>query len=184
MYKLFYFFILLFLFFSSCSIIKKNIKNKDKIDRLTTICFNDSNSTKEQIYRYGKLVYERDNNNGILQTIIIIPNDTTKEIYYYYDNSIIKSYNKYINEKPDGTWLTWYKNGFIESCGNFNYKNIMSVEKIDSYTGVSFLYKEYKLNGKWLYWFSNGQLMKEEMWDNGLLINIKKYNDQGKLLND
>lgn len=90
--------------------------------------------------------------------------DLVKEIQYYPDHQ--KFYEgEYKDNKKDGKWVVWYKNGNIWSEGY--YKNGLDHGKRTAYhengekhfTGK---YREGKMVGTWRFYDDTGELVKEE----------------------
>ena len=68
----------------------------------------------------------------------------------------------------DGKWTWWYKNGQKEKEGN--YKGM----------GRRYLKKE----GLWTTWYKNGQKFYEKIYKDGELIESKKWDRDGNLIED
>ena len=72
----------------------------------------------------------------------------------------------YKNGKTIGIWMSYHKNGQLESRGSFKYTKSGSYSRKD---------------GVWKYYYDNGQLQRESIIKNGV-EKLKFYDRDGKLL--
>ena len=87
--------------------------------------------------------------------------------------------------KKDGKWIQWYDNGQKMYEGYYNGLDKWGDPQLDGlYTGWydngqkrSYgTYNVGKKDGEWTYWYKNGQKMEEEIYKDGELITVRKWN--------
>ena len=80
----------------------------------------------------------------------------------------------YKEGKKDGLWTNWYENE--QKSSEITYKN-----------GKQYIIRTYK-NGKregfWTWWYANGQKFYEDVYKDGELIESKKWDRDGNLIED
>lgn len=87
------------------------------------------------------------------------------------------------NNKPIGKKMSWFKNGFIESKGQFDQKG----DKIGLWQGwykngnKSYIgnYSNNKMIGEWHWYFRNGQESSDELYKKGKLKHVEFFNNDG-----
>ena len=80
----------------------------------------------------------------------------------------------YKEGKKDGLWTNWYENG--QKSSEITYKN-----------GKQYIirtYKDGKREGFWTWWYANGQKFYEDVYKDGELIESKKWDRDGNLIED
>ena len=80
----------------------------------------------------------------------------------------------YKDGKLDGLWTNWYENG--QKSSEITYKN-----------GKQYIirtYKDGKREGFWTWWYANGQKFYEDVYKDGELIESKKWDRDGNLIED
>jgi antitoxin component YwqK of YwqJK toxin-antitoxin module len=80
----------------------------------------------------------------------------------------------YKDGKKDGLWTDYYKNG--QKSSEITYKN-----------GREYIIRTYKdgeREGLWTWWYGNGQKFYEDIYKDGELIESKKWDRDGNLIED
>lgn len=91
----------------------------------------------------------------------------------------------YLDGKPEGKWLEFYKNGNLKSI--INWKNGKLTGKYIVYDkngkkSTEAIYKDSKENGKYFLYYSNGNIRTKGEYENGKPIGVWEYFDKdGKL---
>ena len=91
----------------------------------------------------------------------------------------------YLDGKPEGKWLEFYKNGNLKSI--INWKNGKLTGKYIVYDkngkkSTEAIYKDGKENGKYFLYYSNGNIRTKGEYENGKPIGVWEYFDKdGKL---
>lgn len=113
--------------------------------------------------------------------------DSTSDAYKaIYDESGNLSSEGYLEDgKPNGYWITYYKNGLRKSEGNrvnFMLDGLWKFYQENGNLKNAISYREDKKNGA-AYYYENCQLIKEENYENGLLDGrqIEYFQDTGEL---
>ena len=92
----------------------------------------------------------------------------------YHENGEKKSKGNHKDGKLDGLWTNWYENG--QKSSEITYKN-----------GKQYIirtYKDGKREGFWTWWYANGQKFYEDVYKDGELIESKKWDRDGNLIED
>ena len=92
----------------------------------------------------------------------------------YHENGQKKSEGNHKDGKLDGLWTNWYANG--QKSSEITYKN-----------GKQYIirtYKDGKREGFWTWWYANGQKFYEDVYKDGELIESKKWDRDGNLIED
>jgi len=92
----------------------------------------------------------------------------------YHENGQKKSEGNHKDGKLDGLWTNWYENG--QKSSEITYKN-----------GKQYIirtYKDGKREGFWTWWYANGQKFYEDVYKDGELIESKKWDRDGNLIED
>ena len=92
----------------------------------------------------------------------------------YHENGQKKSEGNHKDGKLDGLWTNWYENG--QKSSEITYKN-----------GKQYIirtYKDGKREGLWTWWYANGQKFYEDIYKDGELIESKKWDRDGNLIED
>ena len=92
----------------------------------------------------------------------------------YHENGEKKSKGNHKDGKLDGLWTNWYANG--QKSSEITYKN-----------GKQYIirtYKDGKREGFWTWWYANGQKFYEDVYKDGELIESKKWDRDGNLIED
>ncbi len=110
-------------------------------------------------------------------------NGTPQSEYYYEDNvlqgpfkiwhknGLLAEHGEYLNDKKFGPNQEWHENGVLKSRGEY-------IECIE-YKGKRAGQDEVK-HGKWEYFNHQGLLVLKEIWQNGEVIRMKKWDDAGR----
>ena len=80
----------------------------------------------------------------------------------------------YKDGKKDGLWIGYHENG--QKSSEITYKN-----------GKQYIirtYKDGKREGFWTWWYANGQKFYEDVYKDGELIESKKWDRDGNLIED
>ena len=91
----------------------------------------------------------------------------------------------YLDGKPEGKWLEFYKSGNLKSI--INWKNGKLTGKYIVYDkngkkSTEAIYKDGKENGKYFLYYSNGNIRTKGEYENGKPIGVWEYFDKdGKL---
>ena len=92
----------------------------------------------------------------------------------YHENGQKKSEGNHKDGKLDGLWTNWYENE--QKSSEITYKN-----------GKQYIirtYKDGKREGLWTWWYANGQKFYEDIYKDGELIESKKWDRDGNLIED
>ena len=92
----------------------------------------------------------------------------------YHENGQKKSEGNHKDGKLDGLWTNWYENE--QKSSEITYKN-----------GKQYIIRTYKdgeREGLWTWWYANGQKFYEDIYKDGELIESKKWDRDGNLIED
>ena len=92
----------------------------------------------------------------------------------YHENGQKKSEGNHKDGKLDGLWTNWYENE--QKSSEITYKN-----------GREYIIRTYKdgeREGLWTWWYGNGQKFYEDLYKDGELIESKKWDRDGNLIED
>ena len=91
------------------------------------------------------------------------------------------------NGKEDGKWTGWWGNGQKKGKGTFNNgkpNGKWTGWWINGQKAEEGTYKVGKPDGLWIYWYENGQKKFEVVYKDGKLIDDKKWDEDGNLIED
>lgn len=101
----------------------------------------------------------------------------------YYSNGKLKEISNYVLGSRVGLYCEFYENGRIKIIGEYflkyndslvflikpNIESSFNANQKDNFKVVTVEYNQGHKNGRWLYFNVSGVLVKEEIWDNGIL---------------
>lgn len=117
-----------------------------------------------------------------------------KGIMYYKNESVPfsgrvifnKDRNYYLNGKPNGKWLVFYKNGNLKSIENWKNGKLYGKYILYQENGLKIFETTYlngKDNGEYYLYHKNGKLQVQGRFSNGVPKGTwKYYNSKGKMI--
>lgn len=97
-----------------------------------------------------------------------------------------KDRSYYLNGRPHGKWLTFYKNGNLKSIESWKNGKLFGKYILYQENGIKIFETTYlngKDNGVYLLFHTNGQVQVQGRFKNGIPKGTwKYYNDKGKLV--
>lgn len=153
----------------------------------------------------GKIQRKGNFLDGLGDGLWIIYNDngdTISSIYYnqgklsgkwieYYYGQKIKSEGLFKDDLKIGLWKEYHLNGKIKAEGEYfpskrdiHYSKAVfdSLKKKSiNIQMISFPIEVFAKDKKWAYNSEQGKIIKEEIWDKGILLEAKEYDEYGKL---
>ncbi len=130
---------------------------------------------------------------------------------YYHANGVPGSFGKFVQNKRDGLWLSYYNNSFIRDSTIYSNGEIIgtslswhsngypsdSISLNEDRSGIQFSWFDngipaavgrysngMKQHGKWKYFHKNGNVSSIEIYNESKLVNKQYFNEKGELLAD
>jgi len=144
--------------------------NDGKIDK-TTKQYYDNGQLRE------KIIYK---DSGRVKGIY-------EERYYYYDNGQLQSEAFYLNNYLNGIYRVYYKNGQLKHESFYNNNSKRDGIDKEYYESGRLGWEIIYVNGKkkdgvYRIYAENGKVLEEQSYKNGLVICIKYYDKNGKII--
>lgn len=111
----------------------------------------------------GNVLFYNPINDVLEKEIHLVNYKRTGELKVYYYEGELKALGKFVNDSLDGPLNVFYKDGKLREKLNYNHGYF---------------------DGKQMAYFMNGKVKREENWENGIKINAKEYNKEGKIVSE
>jgi TonB family protein len=127
--------------------------------------------------------------------------------YYVHQNGFMEKKGKYTDGKKDGLWLTYHPNGVISDssyysndipvgvgiswhenatlCDSINWSSsngtVLCWNNIGNFAAAGHYNLKHQQHGGWKYYYSNRKVASMEYYENGKLLGLQTFNEQGNL---
>ena len=134
---------------------------------ITGVCFGQTHEFAEEFYKNGipKVIKTFKESKGKFELVKSIS---------LHENGQKRLEETWKDGERDGKWTGWHENG--QKSSEITYKN-----------GKQYIirtYKDGKREGFWTWWYAYGQKFYEDVYKDGELIESKKWDRDGNLIED